>query len=253
MHYNISKCLAWATRHAPGVSNAKGNWVPVDWLLNNRRRVLSTPGELFMAVIFNEKGRYQFSRPIYEETASARETGMSRVSGQVYYKAQVFVRATQGHSVSEDPMAAMIEVTEANMPNCAVHGTSVHAARSIVSNGMVPGFQLPSPGTGSSSRDKETRLANHFATTLPNDASSVVSGYRSTAEVCIFFDLPAWLDDGKKAYLAPNDVLCVFEPIPPGYFTAAVQVANFYDLITLAPCAEEFRRKLESKQLNSEP
>ena len=116
-------------------------------------------------------------------------------------------------------MAALQLIDEANLPSDAVHGTTIQAAKSIATGGMIPG--------GESGQ----RQANQFASTLPNDASTVVSGYRPTSQVCFFLDLARWIDDGYEAYLSPNEVICIFRPIHPSYFLAAVNVTTGFDYL----------------------
>ena len=107
IHFDCSKYLAYATRHSPGIKTTKGNWVSVEWLLGNSRKRMSTPSILFQTIMYNDKQRYQFSRPIYQKAEPRRATGQSRASGQIYYHAKVFVRAFQGHSVSASQMASL--------------------------------------------------------------------------------------------------------------------------------------------------
>merc|ERR1712095_187550 len=83
IHFDCSKYLAWATRHAPGVQTSNGNWVSVEWLLGNSRRRMATPSTLFPTIMHNEKQRYQFSRPIYKKAEPRRATGQR---GQTYYR-----------------------------------------------------------------------------------------------------------------------------------------------------------------------
>ena len=75
VHFEISKFLSYATRHSSEVKTNSGNWISVDWLLQQNRRKLHTPEAFFQAVFFNEKGRYQFARPQYESTQGRRATG----------------------------------------------------------------------------------------------------------------------------------------------------------------------------------
>ena len=160
-------------------------------LLKDRRTTMSTPEILLQTLLHNEKQRYQFSMPIYKKAEPRRATGRSRASGQIFYHAEVYIRAVQGHSVSSSPMASLELITRDNLPNNAVHGTNIQAAKSIAKYGMIPGG-----GEGK-------RQANHFACTLPNDVSTVVSGYRSTSQVCFFLCLPKWIENGKWHTKAP--------------------------------------------------
>ena len=247
VHHGISKFLAYATRHSPEVKGSTENWVSVDWMLENNRHKMATPEDSFQAVFYNEKGRYQFSRPMYEAVTSKRETSMSRVSGQAFYHAKIFIRAYQGHSQSSSPAAALTKIDENNMPNNAVHGTSIAAAQQIVQQGMIPGGDKSSTSSRSSDRQ-----ANHFAITLPNDVSHVVSGYRSDSSVCIFLDLASWLEDGYEAFLSPNEVVCIFRPIPPQYFLAAVRISDGFDYLTQALADARLLHKLEYKTLGTD-
>ena len=129
---------------------------------------------------------------MYVKAEPRRATGQPRASGQTYHHAKIFVRAYQGHSLSASPMAALTLIDETNLPNDAVHGTSIQNAKAIATQGMIPGG-----ATGE-------RQANHFACTLPNDVSTVVSGYRTASQVCIFLDLARWIEDGYEAYLSPT-------------------------------------------------
>ena len=130
-HFYCSKYLGWATRHAPDDQIFYENWVGVEWMLNNQRKKLVTPSTLFQTIMHNEKQRYQFSRPIYRKAQPRRATRLSRASGQAFYYAKVYIRAYQGHSVSDSPMAALQLINEANIPNDAIHGTSIQSAKSI--------------------------------------------------------------------------------------------------------------------------
>ena len=138
-------------------------------------------------------------------------------------------------------MAALMLINDANLPKVAVHGTTSQAARSIAIDGMIPGGE-----TGQ-------RQANHFACTLANDVSTVVSGYRSTSQVCIFLNLPRWIANGHKAYLSPNEVICIFEKIHPNYFLAAVNVTNGYDYLRKDTADQEFLTMLRFKRVKEGP
>merc|ERR1712026_352652 len=161
-----------------------------------------------------------------------------------YSQAYVYIRAFQGHSKSTDPVAALQRINEINMPNLAVHGTSIPAARKIVQEGMIPG--------GGATQESRSRQANHFAVTLPNDTSHVISGYRSEAPVCIFFDLAYWVESGFAAYLSPNEVVCVFEHIPVEYIIAAVRVADGYCFKAKAIAPKRLIDKLQFMELGDE-
>ena len=82
--------LGWACRHADVLRDSPDNWIPVSWMLKNSRHKLCTPNDLFQAVIHNEKGRYQFSKPQYFRAKGKRESqGMGRGADvEPYYLAK---------------------------------------------------------------------------------------------------------------------------------------------------------------------
>ena len=53
------------------------------------------------------------------------------------------------------------------------------------------------------------------------------------------------------AYLSPNEVICIFETIHPGYFMAAVNVITGYDYLTQDTAALFWLKKLRLQQLNA--
>ena len=274
-----SMYLGWACRHADVLRDSPDNWLPLTWMLRHSPHKLGTPSDLFQAVIHNEKGRYQFSKPQYFKATGKRETqGMGRgVDVEPFFHVRIHVRAVQGHSKSMKPEAAMTAINEDNAPPNAVHGTSIKATLRILKEGLVPGGYKPDQGqktitakAGShaaqlqqmelqKATDSEDRLAQvssasrqavHFAATLPNDASHVVSGYRTSSEVCIFFDLMSWIED-HEAWYSANKVVCVFEVIPPKYLLAAVRVSDCWDYVLGDWAEESYVSKLRLQQLGS--
>ena len=91
--YCVSRFLGWACRHSEELKHSDENWISLEWLLKQGRHKLHTPNDLFQAVIHNEKGRYQFSKPQYIKAQSRRETrGMGCGSdAQSFYQAKIYI------------------------------------------------------------------------------------------------------------------------------------------------------------------
>ena len=45
----------------------------------------------------------------------------------------------------------------------------------------------------------------------------MVSGFRTSSVIYIFFNLKQWLRDGRAVYCSANNVICVYESIPLTY------------------------------------
>ena len=156
-----------------------------------------------------------------------------RNKAQTFYQAKIFIRTYRGKTLSENMNLGetMTEITPSNAPSVAVHGTSIKSIVEILAYGISPDLDL-----GGATCDSEDSLAHasstsrqavHFAATLPNDASHVISGYRASSEVCIFFDLDRWIDnEDREAWYSPNKVICVFDVIPPSFILAAIRVSD---------------------------
>ena len=133
----LSKHLAWATRHSEEAIVSQSKWVSLRKLIPGHGKTFGSPELLFICVMSNPKARYEFSRPIYTEYSSTREP--SRVSGYPTYVADIYIRARQGYSVSDDPWAGMVRLNDDNLPTTCIHGTSVNCIKSILEDGLIPG------------------------------------------------------------------------------------------------------------------
>ena len=183
--------------------------------MSTNRRVMGTAETLLNTVLFNEKSRYELSRPEYkpapaQPTRSSR--GMSRVSEQ-RLEPYIFVRATQGHNTSKDPTAGMQQLTESNKNLVGVH--VFHGCSNSTANRILEGSMIPGGPYGK-------RQANHFAAILPRDGVSVQSGFITGSQCCLFFNLHQWLEHGGEAWLASNEVVSIFADIPSIYFDCAM-------------------------------
>ena len=173
---------------------------------------------------------------------------------QTFYQAKIFIRIYRGKTLSENMNLGetMTEITPSNAPSVAVHGTSIKSIVEILAYGLSPETDLD--GATCASEDSlaqassASRQAVHFAATLPNDASRVMSGYSSTSEVCIFFDLQTWIEDKGEAWYTPNVVICVFERIGPEYILAAVRVSDGFDYVQNTFADETFTNKLKTQE-----
>ena len=150
----------------------------------------------------------------------------------------------------------MTEITPSNAPSDAVHGTSINGIMEILAYGLSPDDDPDGATCGSedslAQASSASRQAVHFAATLPNDASHVVSGYRASSEVCIFFDLMRWIEaEHHEAWYSANKVVCVFEVIPPSFILAAIRVSDHWDYKTNDWAEDTYASKLELQELGS--
>ena len=239
--------------------NYINDWISLDFLLQHGRDILGTPNDLFQTVLHHEHGIFQFAKPKYVQARSRRETqGKGKNKTQTFYQAKIFIRTYRGKTFSENMslVETMTQITPSNAPSDAIHGTSIKSIVEILAYGISPDLDL-----GGATCDSEDSLAHasssaspavHFAATLPNDASHVISGYRASSEVCIFFDLDRWIDnEDRAAWYSPNKVICVFDVIPPSFILAAIRVSDNWDYVTRDWAQEPYASKLKLQELGS--
>lgn len=104
----------------------------------------------------------------------------------------IYIRATQGHSIPcLDLDLTPITLADLDKYPCIVHGTYFSAWEKIKVSG----------GLSSMSRNHI-----HLAKGLPKDGS-VISGMRSSSEVCIYINLAKALADGIPFFVSKNGVV----------------------------------------------
>jgi 2'-phosphotransferase len=223
----ISKKLSWLLRH--GAEGEKlplgpGGFANLADVLNNRkiRGLQASFDEVREVVEENEKQRFTMvpasSAPEGAADTAADGQIAEGSNGAAKSKQNEIastdpkdwkIRANQGHSlkIEEDGLLEPITLTDADIPETAVHGTT-HAAwpRILASGGLKP----------------MGRNHVHFASGLPagfkslnstsgEDASSVeapvISGMRSTSTILVFLDLKKALEAGLKFWRSDNGVV----------------------------------------------
>ena len=98
-----------------------------------------------------------------------------------------------------------------------LHGTFLQNKDSILQHGLLPQSHFRTNG----------RCSVHFLSLgikLREGASRPrLSDLRYDSSLFVELDIDQWVADGRALYLAPNGVVCVFEPIPVTYFLTMVQ------------------------------
>ncbi|CAI5523494.1 unnamed protein product [Closterium sp. Naga37s-1] len=123
---------------------------------------------------------------------------------------EVYVRANQGHSLHVDEEQLLRRITDpAALPDC-VHGTYERHLPSILASGL----------------SRMNRQHVHLTKGVPSQHHSVVSGFRSNAEVLVVVDVPRAMADGMPFFESDNGVILTsgfHGYIPPAYFASILK------------------------------
>ncbi|CAI5489397.1 unnamed protein product [Closterium sp. Naga37s-1] len=123
---------------------------------------------------------------------------------------EVYVRANQGHSLHVDEEQLLRRITDpAALPDC-VHGTYERHLPSILSSGL----------------SRMNRQHVHLTKGVPSQHHSVVSGFRSNAEVLVVVDVARAMADGMPFFESDNGVILTsgfHGYIPPTYFASILK------------------------------
>ncbi|CAI5480993.1 unnamed protein product [Closterium sp. Yama58-4] len=118
---------------------------------------------------------------------------------------EVYVRANQGHSLHVDEEQLLRRITDpAVLPEC-VHGTYERHLPSILVSGL----------------SRMNRQHVHLTKGVPSQHHTVVSGFRSNAEVLVVVDVARAMADGMPFFESDNGVILTsgfHGYIPPSYF-----------------------------------
>ena len=211
-HVEISKWLSGLLRHKfPKSYNefiGGTQWFSAEYLHYHgfHHFTYYDPKKFLCIILFNSKSRF-------EVTVKLDKRGTPIL----------LLRATQGHSGPRgtfSPELTFMEKIEANnwhRHTPIVHGTTAKNWRSIEERGLVPQNHLYGYG----------RNAVHFLSVgmkiRESDRHPRLSSIRHTADLFIELNIEQWIIEGKPAYLAPNGVVCIFEPIPERFFLTVVK------------------------------
>ena len=230
MYTKVSKFLGYQLRHSQILREQKDNWISLRHLISENSKTMSSASVIFSAVMDNPKGRYEFSRPIYEEYTPHRQFRVSGHGPMLF--PTVYLRAKQGHSSSSDPTAGMTKITEDNISFfCALHGTSGRNIRSILREGLKPSIMLPG--------SFKQRQAVHFAATMPSSSQEVRSGFKHGSSIVINADIAAYIEEGGTAYLSSNNVVNVFAIFPANNFLHCFDANTGHCYLTNKPLPKE--------------
>ncbi|KAF2857916.1 phosphotransferase KptA/Tpt1, partial [Piedraia hortae CBS 480.64] len=181
----ISRKLSWLLRHgavAEGLHLHDGGYAKLSEVLSNRnlKSLHVTLEEVEQVVAENNKQRFS----------------LLRNGGEID---KWLIRANQGHSINIGTEGLLEPVTEENLPQTAVHGTTNQAWVKIEESGGLKPMG---------------RNHVHFATGLPEgfgegngDEAPVISGMRMSSTVLIFLDVAKALEQGLKLWRSENGVI----------------------------------------------
>jgi hypothetical protein len=142
----------------------------------------------------------------------------------------IVIRAVQGHSgsrVNVSLFTGELHLEDEELPLECIHGTQ-GPLESIIRHGLIPGGLSPSGATPVRARDMI-----HFAVSLPSRPRGLpqLAALHRHRRFMISFDLPAWLEDSRRASLTGNDVMLVRDVIPAGFFLSIVDQVTGQDVL----------------------
>ncbi|KAF9437136.1 tRNA 2'-phosphotransferase 1 [Entomortierella beljakovae] len=168
----LSKSLSWLLRHnaeKQGIEIRPDGYVKISDILGHSRFRQFTLVDINRVVSTNDKQRFQL---------------LVETTGQTY------IRAVQGHSLTNVDDLGYEDITDSSQLPCALHGTLQSKWDLIQMNGL----------------SKMTRNHIHMATGLPGD-NEVISGMRKGCNLYIYVDVSKALADGIKFYRTSNNVI----------------------------------------------
>ncbi|KAF6842451.1 tRNA 2-phosphotransferase 1 [Colletotrichum musicola] len=188
----VSKALSKLLRHQAenaGIKLDEGGYAPLDKVLayGPIKSLKVTFPDIQAAVSTSDKQRFAL-RPNPATNPSLDETSTDA--------SHWLIRANQGHSIKVESASLLSPITleSGNVPEVVVHGTYYAFWRQIEESGGLK---------------RMGRNHVHFATGLPGDERSVVSGMRRDAEVLVYVDLERALreEEGMKWWISENGVV----------------------------------------------
>ena len=194
--FSISKGLAACLRHnhKPRIHVTAAGWANLSDVLSWPRieETSATAGDVLEVVRNNQKQRYQL--------------GQQR-------DGTYFIRAVQGHSRAEVGEENLLEpVSEENLPDTLLHGTSWNAYESIQQRGLIPGRVQTTGGKGGRKGGKwrEGRQHVHFF----SDAGGV-SGQREGSTMLVRISTRKASEQGVRFLISRNGVYLTPDEVPP--------------------------------------
>ena len=176
--FAVSKALAACLRHRhkPRLAVDAAGWAKVEEVLAWPRicETSATSGDLLEIVRSNKKQRYQLG---------LRNDGCR------------FIRAVQRHSRAEVGEENLLEpVSEEQLPDTLLHGTSWHSYDSIQQRGLLPGKAQYPKGKGGK-KGREGRQHVHFF-----DDTGGVSGKRESSTMLVRISTRKAVEQGVRIF-----------------------------------------------------
>ncbi|KAM0286307.1 hypothetical protein ACHAQH_001038 [Verticillium albo-atrum] len=186
----VSKALSRLLRHQAenaGVKLDEGGWAQVDDVLayGPIRSLKVTLPDIRSVIDNSDKTRFAV-KPNPATNPALDETSTN--------PSHYLIRANQGHSIKLDSAALLTPITAAagNIPATVFHGTFLAVWPAIEATGGLK---------------RMGRNHVHFATALPEDTRKEVSGMRRDAEVLVYVDVEAALQEGIQWWISDNGVV----------------------------------------------
>ena len=210
--FSISKGLAACLRHnhKPRIHVNEAGWAKLSEVLFWPRiaETSATAGDILEVVRSNQKQRYQLG---------IRQDG------------PYFIRAVQGHSRTEVGEENLLEpVSEEQLPDTLLHGTSWNAYESIQQRGLLPGRAQTTGGKGGRQGGKwrEGRQHVHFF----SDAGGT-SGQREGSTMLVRISTRKASEQGVRFLISRNGVYLTPDEVPPICITSfqSLRTGDLYD------------------------
>ena len=210
--FSISKGLAACLRHnhKPRIHVTAAGWAKLSDVLSWPRieETSATAGDVLEVVRNNKKQRYQLG---------------------LQQDGTYFIRAVQGHSRAEVGEENLPEpVSEEQLPDTLLHGTSWNAYESIQQRGLIPGRAQTTGGKGGRKGGKwrEGRQHVHFF----SDAGGV-SGQREGSTMLVRISTRKASEQGVRFLISRNGVYLTSDEVPPLCITSfqSLRTGDLYD------------------------
>ena len=210
--FSISKGLAACLRHnhKPRIHVNEAGWAKLSDVLFWPRiaETSATAGDILEVVRSNQKQRYQLG---------------------IQQDGPYFIRAVQGHSRSEVGEENLLEpVSEEQLPDTLLHGTSWNAYESIQQRGLLPGRAQTAGGKGGRQVGKwrEGRQHVHFF----SDAGGI-SGQREGSTMLVRISTRKAAEQGVRFLISRNGVYLTPDEVPPICITSfqSLRTGDLYD------------------------
>ena len=210
--FAISKGLAACLRHnhKPRIHVTEAGWAKLSDVLFWPRiaDTSATAGDVLEVVRSNQKQRYQLG---------------------VQQDGPYFIRAVQGHSRTEVGEENLLEpVSEEQLPDTLLHGTSWNAYESIQQRGLLPGRAQNPGGKGGRHGGKwrEGRQHVHFFSD-----SGGKSGQREGSTMLVRISTRKAAEQGVRFLISRNGVYLTPDEVPPICITSfqSLRTGDLYD------------------------